>query len=125
MLLRPEMSHLKWCSALFLMVFLFAPSSIQAQTKKSANKKPTAAKKTEKTAKDAKKESASTKKEKLSAKDKAKQAESKKKETADKGIHAPSLEQVRSSFLLTISRILGLIELRTLRSSSYLLQFFT
>jgi penicillin-binding protein 2 len=84
MLLRPEMSHLKWCSALFLMVFLFAPSSIQAQTKKSANKKPTAAKKTEKTAKDAKKESASTKKEKLSAKDKAKQAESKKKETADK-----------------------------------------
>ena len=83
MLLRPEMSHLKLCSALFLFVFLFAPNS-QAQTKKSTDKKQTAGKKSEKTVKDAKKESASAKKEKLSAKDKVKQAELKKKETADK-----------------------------------------
>ena len=83
MLLRPAIGHLKLCSALFLMVFLFAPNS-QAQTKKSTNKKQAADKKTEKTVKDAKKDNASAKKEKLSAKDKAKQAELKKKETADK-----------------------------------------
>ena len=82
-LLRPQIGHLKFCSALFLLIFLFSIDS-QAQTKKSAGKKQTADKKTEKTAKDAKKESASAKKEKLSSKDKAKQAEANKKESDDK-----------------------------------------
>lgn len=85
MQLRPEIGHLKVYSALFLLIFLFAPNS-QAQSKKGASKKP-ADKKTEKTAKDAKKESASAKNgknEKTSAKDKAKQAELKKQEAADK-----------------------------------------
>ncbi len=81
-MLRPEIGHLKLCSALFLLIFLFAPNS-QAQTKKQTDKKQTAGKKTEKTVKDAKKESASVKQEKLSAKEKAKQAGLKKKDTAD------------------------------------------
>ncbi len=79
MLSTPRMSHLKTCSALFLMIFLFAASS-EAQTKKSAGKKQAAVKKTEKSAKDAKKESASAKKP-LTAKEKA---AAKKKEAADK-----------------------------------------
>ena len=83
MLLRPRIGHLKFCSALFLLIFLFSVNT-QAQTKKSAGKNQTADKKSEKTAKDAKKESASAKKEKSSSKDKAKQAELKKAEAKKK-----------------------------------------
>ncbi|HEX8636719.1 MAG TPA: penicillin-binding transpeptidase domain-containing protein [Pyrinomonadaceae bacterium] len=76
---RSETSFFKLCSAFFALVFLFSFDS-PAQSKKSADKKPSAVKKTEKSAKDAKKDN---KKETASAKEKSKQTDRQKKD-ADK-----------------------------------------
>ena len=72
--LRSEASLFKLCSAFFALVFLFSFDS-PAQSKRSADKKPSAVKKTEKSAKDAKKDAV---KETASAKEKSKQTDKQK-----------------------------------------------
>lgn len=79
--LRSETRLFKLCFALFALVFLCSLDS-QAQSRKSADKKASAVKKTEKSAKDAKKETAANEKPKLTDKQK-KDADKNKDSRAD------------------------------------------
>jgi hypothetical protein len=83
---RSKSTLVKLSSAIFTLVLLFSFEA-QAQSKKAADKKPTVAKKAEKSTKDAKKDErkdAKSKKETASAKDKSKQTDKQKdKQTKD------------------------------------------